>query len=76
MKSHLLIIHTFSTLFFFASTAHAQQKDKDRWESQAKKVEIIRDDFGVPHIYGPTDADVVLGLGKTRRAGRGEGIVF
>ena len=62
MKSHLLIIHTFSTLFFFASTAHAQQTDKDRWESQAKKIEIIRDDFGVPHIYGPTDADVVFGL--------------
>ena len=62
MKSYLLIIHTFSTLFFFASTAHAQQTDKDRWESQAKKIEIIRDDFGVPHIYGPTDADVVFGL--------------
>ena len=62
MKSYLLIIHTFSALFFFASTAQSQQKDEDRWESQAKKVEIIRDDFGVPHIYGPTDADVVFGL--------------
>ena len=62
MKSYLLIIHTFSTLFLLISTAQAQQKDKDRWESQAKKLEIIRDDFGVPHIYGTTDADAVFGL--------------
>ena len=24
----------------------------DQWETQAAQVEIIRDDFGVPHIYG------------------------
>ncbi|MED5206395.1 MAG: penicillin acylase family protein, partial [Pseudomonadota bacterium] len=24
--------------------------------------EIIRDDFGVPHIYGKTDADVAYGV--------------
>ncbi len=29
---------------------------------KAKQVSIIRDDFGVPHIYGKTDADVVFGL--------------
>ena len=28
----------------------------------AANVEIIRDDFGVPHIYGKTDADAVFGL--------------
>ena len=33
-----------------------------RWEAQAEKIEIIRDDFGVPHIYGKTDADAVFGL--------------
>ena len=32
------------------------------WEKQAANVEIIRDDFGVPHIYGKTDADAVFGL--------------
>ena len=25
-------------------------------------MEIIRDEFGVPHIYGQTDADAVFGL--------------
>lgn len=36
--------------------------DISRWEQQAQNVEIIRDDFGVPHIYGTTDADAVFGL--------------
>ncbi|OYY10112.1 MAG: acylase, partial [Sphingobacteriia bacterium 35-36-14] len=33
-----------------------------RWEAQAKQVNIVRDTYGVPHIYGKTDADVVFGL--------------
>ncbi|MGB6151021.1 MAG: penicillin acylase family protein, partial [Pricia sp.] len=33
-----------------------------RWQAQAENVEIIRDDFGIPHIYGKTDADAVFGL--------------
>ncbi|MEA1785522.1 acylase [Arenibacter sp. GZD96] len=33
-----------------------------RWQAQANQVTIIRDDFGVPHIYGKTDADAVFGL--------------
>ena len=33
-----------------------------RWEKQAKDVTIIRDNYGVPHIYGKTDADAVFGL--------------
>ena len=32
------------------------------WQSRAQGVTIIRDDWGVPHIYGKTDADVVFGL--------------
>ncbi len=33
-----------------------------RWQQQAKQVTITRDTWGVPHIYGKTDADVVFGL--------------
>ncbi len=36
--------------------------DFSRWKKQAANVTIIRDDFGVPHIYGKTDADAVFGL--------------
>lgn len=33
-----------------------------RWKKQAQKVKIIRDEWGIPHIYGKTDADAVFGL--------------
>ncbi len=33
-----------------------------RWERQAQDVTIIRDDWGIPHVYGKTDADAVFGL--------------
>lgn len=36
--------------------------EQERWREHAKNTEIIRDDFGVPHIYGKTDADAVFGL--------------
>lgn len=32
------------------------------WKTRAEGVTIIRDDWGVPHIYAKTDADVVFGL--------------
>ena len=33
-----------------------------RWEARAQQVEIIRDNWGIPHIYAPTDADAVFGM--------------
>ncbi len=36
--------------------------EQQRWDNHASNTEIIRDDFGVPHIYGKTDADAVFGL--------------
>lgn len=33
-----------------------------RLEAIAERVEIIRDDFGVPHVYAKTDADAVFGM--------------
>ncbi len=32
-----------------------------RWERIAKGVTIVRDDWGIAHVYGKTDADVVFG---------------
>ena len=32
------------------------------WQKRADGVTIVRDDWGVPHIYAKTDADVVFGL--------------
>jgi acyl-homoserine-lactone acylase len=36
--------------------------DIARFEAEAKSVTIIRDNWGVPHIYAKTDAAVVFGL--------------
>lgn len=33
-----------------------------RWKAQAKRVEIIRDRWGIAHVYGATDADAVFGF--------------
>ncbi len=32
------------------------------WEKQAASITIIRDNYGIPHVYGKTDADAVFGL--------------
>ena len=32
------------------------------WERQARNVTITRDDWGIPHVRGKTDADAVFGL--------------
>src|SRR5438477_12557397 len=49
-----------------ASTSFASQADKNqeavRWEQEARNVAIIRDDWGIAHVYGKTDADVVFGM--------------
>ncbi len=33
-----------------------------RWQHESQAVTILRDDWGIPHIYGKTDADAVFGL--------------
>src|SRR6266550_4477973 len=45
------------------SSAHAQQPpDIARWQRHAQAVTIIRDDWGIAHVYGKTDADAVFGM--------------
>ena len=56
---HLLL------LLFVPLVAAAQQShpsDISRWQAHAAHVTIIRDNYGIPHIYGKTDADAVFGL--------------
>jgi len=36
--------------------------DLARWQAQAARVSITRDDWGIPHIKGKTDADAVFGM--------------
>jgi acyl-homoserine lactone acylase PvdQ len=54
----------FAFFLFLSAAACTQQADPEfaRLEERAARVEIIRDDFGVPHVYGKSDADAVFGL--------------
>ena len=36
--------------------------DLAAWQAQAQNVTITRDDWGIPHVHGKTDADTVFGL--------------
>src|SRR4249920_413740 len=36
--------------------------DTARWQQRANNVTIIRDDWGIAHVYGKTDADAVFGM--------------
>jgi acyl-homoserine-lactone acylase len=42
--------------------AVAPASEADRWAERASNVTIIRDTWGIPHIYGKTDADAVFGM--------------
>src|SRR5476649_2675671 len=55
----------FLALFLLPFAAISQKYSKSelaRFATEAKAVTIIRDNWGVPHIYGKTDADAVFGL--------------
>ena len=36
--------------------------DQARWQAEAARVEIVRDDWGIAHVHGHTDADAVFGM--------------
>ena len=36
--------------------------DVARWEREARNVTIVRDDWGIAHVHGKTDADAVFGM--------------
>ncbi len=68
--SHLRLSPSMKKLLFVlilavasaGTTAHAQGADVARWEERARNVTITRDDWGIAHVRGKTDADAVFGL--------------
>lgn len=55
----------FLALLLFPLQLFAQSfsaKEIKAWQQQANNITIYRDSYGVPHIYGKTDADAVFGL--------------
>lgn len=48
-----------ATILLASATLHAQPA---KWSEQAKRVTIMRDEWGVAHVYGKSDADAVFGM--------------
>ena len=40
----------------------AADKDAAAWQQRARNIDIIRDDWGIAHVHGKTDADAVFGV--------------
>src|ERR1035437_3525113 len=52
----------------FAALAFQADKTPElaRWKQEAARVTIVRDDWGIAHVYGKTDADAVFGMEYTQ----------
>ena len=44
----------------------ATEAESARWQKQAARVSIVRDDWGIAHVHGKTDADAVFGMVYTQ----------
>lgn len=64
MIKQLLFVFLLSPMILTAQKYSATEISRFRHEAGA--VTIIRDNWGVPHIYGKTDADAVFGLMYTQ----------
>jgi len=58
MKKILILF--FLLLGQSAASPH-RAAEVDKWQREAQNVTIVRDDWGIAHIYGKSDADAVFG---------------
>ncbi len=58
----LILGFAVAVTFAFVPHASAQNRELQRWDQQAREVSIIRDDWGIAHVSGKTDADAVFGM--------------
>ena len=49
-------------IVFSCKKENEATSDIKRWEMHSDNTTIIRDNFGVPHVYGKSDANAVFGL--------------
>jgi len=48
-------------LLLAVGATNAQDNGMSRWRARAANVTIVRDDWGIAHVHGKTDADAVFG---------------
>jgi len=58
----LALLLFLSTAGTACASSTAAQGDLARWQRQAQNVTIVRDDWGIAHVRGKTDADAVFGM--------------
>ncbi len=59
MRTIVFLLGAVSGAFGFGA---ADNGARARWEQEARDVTIVRDDWGIAHVYGKTDADAVFGM--------------
>ena len=58
MKKSVALI----AIVMLSTLCRAESTPAQRWAAEAKDVTIVRDDWGVAHVYGKTDAEAVFGM--------------
>jgi len=62
MNKFVRILSTCLFVALLTITAGGQTSEQSRWQQRASKVTITRDDWGIAHVHGKTDADAVFGM--------------
>jgi len=54
-------VAVFAVVLLALNYVSAQTPELGRWQKQASRVTITRDDWGIAHVKGKSDADAVFG---------------
>jgi acyl-homoserine-lactone acylase len=60
--SHVALLLLIAITPVFAIAQISNPDEMKRWKAQAQVVNIVRDEWGIAHIHGSTDADAVFGM--------------
>jgi len=62
MRKYALILAVCAASCGQPASTPPSNRETQAWQRQAQNVTIIRDDWGIAHIHGKTDADAVFGV--------------
>jgi acyl-homoserine lactone acylase PvdQ len=62
LPTRICIILLISLCSYIVQAQPFSKTEITRWQQRAGQITITRDTWGIPHIYGKTDADVVFGV--------------
>src|SRR5262249_7673710 len=62
MRKFFVTIAFICGVLFTTTTTSQAQNEMARWQQHARNVTITRDNWGIAHVHGKTDADAVFGM--------------